>query len=122
LTIHLNPVDFGPISVTAEIRNGEVHVHLAGATDAGREALRAALPDLRKELQQSGLNTLSMDSGREDPRPGGTPDREARQQQTGTRGDDTGRREREPQTRAQHAENATRANGPSNGNGLDLRV
>ena len=61
LTVHLHPADLGPVSVVAEIRGGDIHLQLAGSTEAGREALRAALPDLRRELQQAGFQTASLD-------------------------------------------------------------
>jgi flagellar hook-length control protein FliK len=63
LTVHLHPADLGPVSVVAEIRGGDIHLHLAGATEAGREALRAALPELRRELQQAGFRDASLDVG-----------------------------------------------------------
>ncbi|HEX5741593.1 MAG TPA: flagellar hook-length control protein FliK [Pilimelia sp.] len=61
LTVHLHPADLGPVSVVAEIRDGAIHVQLAGATDAGRESLRAALPDLRRELTDSGFTDCQLD-------------------------------------------------------------
>jgi flagellar hook-length control protein FliK len=67
LTVHLHPEELGPVSVTAEIRGNQVHLHLAGATDAGREALRAALPDLHRELQSAGFTTASLDVRHEPP-------------------------------------------------------
>jgi flagellar hook-length control protein FliK len=70
LTIHLNPVDLGPISVTAEVRGGDIAVQLAGATDAGREALRGALPDLRKHLEDAGFGSCALDLQRDAPNPG----------------------------------------------------
>ena len=57
LTVHLHPADLGPVSRIAQIRNGEIHLHLSGATEAGREALRAALPDLHRELRDAGFST-----------------------------------------------------------------
>jgi flagellar hook-length control protein FliK len=116
LTVHLNPVDFGPISVTAEVRNGEIHVQLAGATDAGREALRAALPELRQELEQSGTSTLSMDAGH-DRGQGATPERGGRNHSRSPEGD-SGRQS--PKSR-QHDQLDDAAN-RTGGNGLDLRV
>ncbi|MCW2638878.1 MAG: Collagen alpha-2(I) chain, partial [Dactylosporangium sp.] len=122
LTIHLNPVDLGPISVTAEVRTGDIHVHLAGATDAAREALRAALPELRKELQGSGFGSSSLDvshdaPGRGTPDQGGAPGRQAREHQPGPR-TDPGREERTERHRDSTGERAPRPGRP----GLDLHV
>jgi flagellar hook-length control protein FliK len=61
LTVHLNPGDLGPISVTAEVRAGAITVHLAGATGAGREALDAALPDLRRHLTEGGYGSCALE-------------------------------------------------------------
>jgi flagellar hook-length control protein FliK len=80
LTVHLHPADLGLVSVVAEIRDGAVHVQLAGATDAGRESLRGALGDLRRELQESGFDRCSLDL-RDSPPSG----QQARQQFAGTR-------------------------------------
>jgi flagellar hook-length control protein FliK len=117
LTIHLNPVDLGPISVTAEVRGGDVHVHLAGATDAARDALRAALPELRKELQGSGFGSTSLDVSRDAPGHGRAPGRQARDHQPGAR-TEPGRDERTERYRGATGESAPRHGGA----GLDLHV
>jgi flagellar hook-length control protein FliK len=118
LTIHLNPEHLGPISVTAEVRGGDIHLHLAGATDAGREALRAALPDLKKELLGSGLGSCSMDLAHDAPGGGGAPDREARQPQPGAGRDaDTGRERPQPRPETRQAVRRT-----SGGTGLDVHA
>jgi flagellar hook-length control protein FliK len=80
LSIHLHPADLGPVNVVAELRNGDIHIHLAGATDAGREALRQALPELRRELQSAGYGSASFDMSHQAPqeqpgRPGQAPSR-----------------------------------------------
>jgi flagellar hook-length control protein FliK len=61
LTIQLNPEELGPISVVAELRNGDIAVRLAGTTEAGREALAAALPDMKRDLQEAGYGSCSLD-------------------------------------------------------------
>ena len=85
LTVHLHPVDLGPVSVVAEIRDGAVHLQLSGAEDGAHDALRAALPELRKELEDGGFTSCTLDLTREAPqrhhehpnrtlpRPGGAP-------------------------------------------------
>jgi flagellar hook-length control protein FliK len=77
LTIHLNPVGLGPISVTAEVRAGEIHIQLAGATEAGREAMRSALPELRN----SGYTACSFGLQQDTPGNGGGPGNGARHAQ-----------------------------------------
>ncbi|MFB9884224.1 flagellar hook-length control protein FliK [Planobispora siamensis] len=75
LTIHLHPVDLGPVSVVAELRNGAVHLQLAGTSDAAFDALRSALPDLKRELEESGFSSCSLDLQREAPNGGQPGDR-----------------------------------------------
>jgi flagellar hook-length control protein FliK len=61
LTVNLHPADLGPVQVVAEIRNGEISVQLSGATDAGHDALRDALADLRRDLQAAGFTNCTLD-------------------------------------------------------------
>ncbi|MCM3780511.1 hypothetical protein [Microbacterium hydrocarbonoxydans] len=51
LTMTVNPDTLGPVTVRAHIgQAGDVRVELMGATDAGRDALRAIVTDLRRDL------------------------------------------------------------------------
>lgn len=51
LTLTVNPESLGPVTVTAHIgRAGDVRVEIVGATEVGREALRAIVADLRRDL------------------------------------------------------------------------
>ncbi|MBO9625777.1 MAG: hypothetical protein J7484_05315, partial [Microbacterium sp.] len=51
LTLTVNPESLGPVTVRAHIgRGGDVQVELLGVTDAGRDALRAIVADLRRDL------------------------------------------------------------------------
>ncbi|MFC3740209.1 flagellar hook-length control protein FliK, partial [Paractinoplanes deccanensis] len=61
LTVHLHPADLGPVQVVAEIRNGDITVQLSGSTDAGNEALRNAMDDLRRELNDAGFRNTTLD-------------------------------------------------------------
>ncbi|MDP9394576.1 MAG: flagellar hook-length control protein FliK, partial [Actinomycetota bacterium] len=61
LTMHLHPADLGPVQVVAEMRSGVLSLQLAGSNDLAREALRAALPDLRRELAEAGVLSGSLD-------------------------------------------------------------
>jgi flagellar hook-length control protein FliK len=75
LTVNLHPVDLGPVQVVAEIRNGEINLQLTGSTDAGNDALRNALDDLRRELRDAGFANTTLDL-----RQGGGQQDQARQQ------------------------------------------
>ncbi|KNY06888.1 flagellar hook-length control protein FliK [Microbacterium sp. GCS4] len=51
LTMTVNPDSLGPVTIRAHIgQGGDVRVELFGATDAGRDALRAIVTDLRRDL------------------------------------------------------------------------
>lgn len=51
LTMTVDPDSLGPVTLRAHIgRGGDVQVELVGATDAGRDALRAIVADLRRDL------------------------------------------------------------------------
>jgi flagellar hook-length control protein FliK len=56
LTINVTPDNLGPVTVRAHVSVDSVRVELFAPTDAGRDALRAILPDLRRDLAGSGLN------------------------------------------------------------------
>ncbi|WP_042216847.1 flagellar hook-length control protein FliK, partial [Demequina mangrovi] len=56
LQLSITPETFGPVRVVARITPDGVSLQLFGSTDAGREALRAALPDLRRDLEATGLS------------------------------------------------------------------
>lgn len=62
LTLRVDPESFGPVRVVAHITPDGVRVELLGATEAARDALRSALPDLRRDLAGAGLGS-NLDLG-----------------------------------------------------------
>ncbi|MDH6237273.1 flagellar hook-length control protein FliK [Cryobacterium sp. CG_9.6] len=56
LTINVTPENLGPLTVRAHVTGDNIRVELFAPTDVAREALRAILPDLRRDLSGSGLN------------------------------------------------------------------
>ncbi|WP_344129365.1 flagellar hook-length control protein FliK, partial [Luedemannella flava] len=75
LTVQLHPADLGAVQVVAELRDGALQLQLHGATEVGRETLRGALPDLRRELAEAGFSSCTLDlrqdapaGGRQQPR------------------------------------------------------
>ena len=60
MTVHVTPDALGPVTVRAHVGGEGVRVELFAPTDAGRDALRAILPDLRRDLNGAGL-TGSLD-------------------------------------------------------------
>uniref|UniRef100_UPI0021D7D258 flagellar hook-length control protein FliK n=1 Tax=Cellulomonas sp. RIT-PI-Y TaxID=3035297 RepID=UPI0021D7D258 len=100
LSLTVTPEHFGKVQVVAHIGPESVRVELVGATDAARDSLRAALPDLRRDLAQSGL---SSDVQLGDPGSGSADDRGASQQATrspglGTTGTTTAGGDVEPES------------------------
>jgi flagellar hook-length control protein FliK len=64
LTLTVNPETFGPVRVVAHITHDGVTLQLFGASDQARAALKAALPDLRRDLAGTGLQpNLELGSG-----------------------------------------------------------
>src|SRR5690606_15591403 len=55
LTVRVDPETFGPVRVVAHISAEGMRIDLVGGTEQAREALRQALPDLRRDLAGSGL-------------------------------------------------------------------
>jgi flagellar hook-length control protein FliK len=56
MTVHVTPEQLGPVTVRAHVGAEGVRVELFAPTDAGRDALRAILPDLRRDFSGSGLS------------------------------------------------------------------
>ncbi|KGJ79492.1 hypothetical protein GY21_04815 [Cryobacterium roopkundense] len=56
LTINVTPENLGPLTVRAHVTGDNIRVELFAPTDLAREALRAILPDLRRDLAGGGLN------------------------------------------------------------------
>ncbi|GGD01039.1 hypothetical protein GCM10011512_29930 [Tersicoccus solisilvae] len=75
LTIAVRPHDLGPVTVQAMIENGVVRIELFAPTDAGRDAVRSALADLRRSLAETGLSADLDLSDRSAPHPGSETDR-----------------------------------------------
>lgn len=55
MTLQVTPEDLGPMTVRAQIDAGGVRIELFAPGDAGREAIRGILPELRKELADAGF-------------------------------------------------------------------
>ncbi|WP_076261885.1 flagellar hook-length control protein FliK [Intrasporangium flavum] len=55
LTVRVSPEHLGPVTVQAHIGADGVRIELFSGSDAGRAAVQAALPDLRRDLAGTGL-------------------------------------------------------------------
>jgi flagellar hook-length control protein FliK len=61
LTINVAPESLGPVTVQAHLSSEGIRVELIAPTDQARDALKAILPDLKRDLSQGGMNaTLSI--------------------------------------------------------------
>jgi len=77
MSLQLHPEELGAVQVDVALLRGEITLALHARDVAAQDALRAALPMLRAELEASGLTatSLSVDGGRADQQPGERPDR-----------------------------------------------
>ena len=57
-TLRLYPEELGQVSVRIQVNGGTVSIHAYGASDIAVQALREAMPDLRQDLLQSGLDLV----------------------------------------------------------------
>ena len=55
MTLRLSPEDLGPLTVRAHIEGAGVRIELFAPGEAGREAVRGILPELRRDLSESGF-------------------------------------------------------------------
>jgi len=55
MTISVTPDTLGPVTVRAHVSPDGIRVELFAPTDLGRDAIRAILPDLRKDLAGAGV-------------------------------------------------------------------
>jgi flagellar hook-length control protein FliK len=55
LTISVTPDTLGPVTVRAHVSPDGIRIELFAPTDLGRDAIRAILPDLRKDLAGAGV-------------------------------------------------------------------
>jgi flagellar hook-length control protein FliK len=87
VTVQVAPDALGPVTLRAHVTAHGMHVELFAASDAGREAVRQVMPDLRRDAAGSGLST-TMDLSSQN-HPGDAPGGEQRQP-AGTPRPDTG--------------------------------
>ncbi|WP_411701156.1 flagellar hook-length control protein FliK, partial [Conyzicola sp.] len=86
MTIDIVPENLGPITVRAHVGTEGVRVELFAPNDLAREALRAILPDIRKDMGGAGLGgTLDL-SSQNQPTDRGDGGQQRRQQQGDTPG------------------------------------
>jgi flagellar hook-length control protein FliK len=57
LTLSVTPDNLGPVTVRAHMSSTGLRVELFAPNDLGRDALRAIMPDLRRDLAGTGMNT-----------------------------------------------------------------
>ena len=62
-TLTLRPAELGEVHVELRANNGSVSVHLTASHTDGADALRAATPALRRDLEQAGLGLDRVDVG-----------------------------------------------------------
>ena len=81
MTLKLSPEDLGPLTVRAHIEGAGVRIELFAPGEAGREAVRCILPELRRGLGESGFGAsldLSEHNAPADAGAGGSDSRDRR--------------------------------------------
>lgn len=75
ISLQLHPEELGAVQVDVALLRGEITLALHARDLGAQDALRAALPMLRAELEASGLvaTSVSVDGGRTDQQPGERP-------------------------------------------------
>lgn len=56
VVVRVAPDDLGPVTVHAQVSDTSVHIELFAPNDAGREAVRQILTDLRRDLNAAAGN------------------------------------------------------------------
>lgn len=76
LSINIAPDALGPVAVKAHLGPEGLRVELTAPTEAGRDALRVMLPELRRDLAATGTGTVSIGTATENGSSsgGGNPD------------------------------------------------
>lgn len=94
LTLTVSPENLGPVTVRAHISGGAIHIELHAPNDLGREALRAILVDLRRDLAaaapHSSLMLSTSDDGPGSSNPQNSPNSSGSQNGGSTTGTATG--------------------------------
>jgi flagellar hook-length control protein FliK len=61
MVVRLTPEHLGPVELRVDVGREGVNIRLTGMHEATREALRASLGDLRRELEDGGLADVGLD-------------------------------------------------------------
>jgi flagellar hook-length control protein FliK len=79
VTVTVAPEALGEVTVRAHVTAQGMHVEMFAASDAGRDAVRAIMPDLRRDMSQTGVSTTLDLSNQNQPSDTGrqAPDRSA---------------------------------------------
>jgi flagellar hook-length control protein FliK len=72
MTLSVTPDNLGPVTVRAHVSAAGVRVELFAPNDMGRDALRAILPELRRDLAGTGMNANLQLSSNNHPTGSGT--------------------------------------------------
>ncbi len=86
MTVKVTPENLGPVTVQAHIGAEGLRVELFAPTDAGRAAVQAVLPDLRRDLADAGLAATLDLSERNTPHEGARDGSENGSRDSGRRG------------------------------------
>src|SRR5690606_3242343 len=63
VTVSVTPENLGPVTVRAHVGADGMRIELVAPSDAGREALKSIMTELRRDLAALGVTTQSLTSG-----------------------------------------------------------
>jgi flagellar hook-length control protein FliK len=77
MTVQVNPKNLGPVTVQAHVGAGGIRIEMFAASADGRDVLRQALPELKRDLAGAGISaSLDLSSNAQSGNPQGDQDRE----------------------------------------------
>jgi flagellar hook-length control protein FliK len=80
ITVNVTPDNLGPVTVHAHVSGKDMRIELFAPTDGGRDALKAIMTDLRRDVAQAGLTAAVDVSTRNQPDSTQSGDRDRREQ------------------------------------------
>jgi flagellar hook-length control protein FliK len=129
MTVVLTPDSLGEVTVQVTITDGTLDLVLRGGSEHGRHALTDALPELRRELEGSGLSFSRLTVDPDAPRDGAAGGRTAEQLFADLRGNGGQQQGQSPNrsrawttTGTSPGEGPAPAPHPSASSGVDVRV
>jgi flagellar hook-length control protein FliK len=63
VSVHLHPADLGPVDLDVQLHHDSIELHMHAEHEHARELLTDHIGDIRRELEQLGLQATTVDVG-----------------------------------------------------------